>query len=83
VLKAKIDAGATLAVSQFFFDIDAFLRFVDKVRAAGITIPIVPGIMPVTNFNGLKKMSPPARRRCPAGWPTCSKAWTATPRPAA
>ncbi|MBU4435852.1 MAG: methylenetetrahydrofolate reductase [NAD(P)H] [Alphaproteobacteria bacterium] len=57
VLKAKIDAGATLGVSQFFFDIDAFLRFNDKVRAAGITIPIVPGIMPVTNFNGLKKMS--------------------------
>ena len=57
VLKAKIDAGASLAISQFFFDIDAFLRFVDKVRAAGITIPILPGIMPVTNFNGLKKMS--------------------------
>lgn len=57
VLKAKVDAGATLAISQFFFDIDAFLRFVDKVRAAGITIPIVPGVMPVTNFNGLKKMS--------------------------
>jgi methylenetetrahydrofolate reductase (NADPH) len=57
VLKAKIDAGATLAISQFFFDTDAFLRFVDKVRAAGITIPIVPGIMPVTNFKGLVKMS--------------------------
>ena len=57
VLKAKIDAGGTLGVSQFFFDIDAFLRFNDKVRAAGITIPIVPGVMPVTNFNGLKKMS--------------------------
>ncbi len=57
VLKAKIDAGASLAVSQFFFDIDAFLRFRDRVDAAGITIPIVPGIMPVTNFNGLKKMS--------------------------
>ncbi len=57
VLKAKVDAGATLGISQFFFDIDAFLRFVDKARAAGITIPIVPGIMPVTNFNGLKKMS--------------------------
>jgi methylenetetrahydrofolate reductase (NADPH) len=57
VLKAKVDAGATLGISQFFFDIDAFLRFNDRVRAAGITIPIVPGIMPVTNFNGLKKMS--------------------------
>jgi len=57
VLKAKVDAGATLAVSQFFFDIDAFLRFRDRVDAAGIKIPLVPGIMPVTNFNGLKKMS--------------------------
>ena len=56
-MKAKVDAGASLAVSQFFFDIDAFLRFRDRVDAAGITIPIVPGIMPVTNFNGLKKMS--------------------------
>ena len=53
MLKAKIDAGATRAISQFFFDIDAFLRFVDKARAAGVTIPILPGIMPVTNFKGL------------------------------
>lgn len=57
VLKAKVDAGATRAISQFFFDIDAFLRFRDRVRAAGVAIPIVPGIMPVTNFNGLKRMS--------------------------
>ena len=57
VLKAKIDAGATRAVSQFFFDIDAFLRFRDRVRAAGITLPLTPGIMPVSNFNGLKRMS--------------------------
>ena len=57
VLKAKIDAGATRAISQFFFDIDAFLRFRDRVRAAGVTIPIIPGIMPVSNFTGLKRMS--------------------------
>ena len=57
VLKAKIDAGATRAVSQFFFDIDAFLRFRDRVRAAGVTIPLIPGIMPVSNFSGLKRMS--------------------------
>jgi methylenetetrahydrofolate reductase (NADPH) len=57
VLKAKVDAGATRAISQFFFDIDAFLRFRDRVRAAGVTIPLVPGIMPVSNFNGLKRMS--------------------------
>jgi len=57
VLKAKVDAGATRAISQFFFDIDAFLGFVDRARRAGVTIPIVPGIMPVTNFNGLKRMA--------------------------
>lgn len=57
VLKAKVDAGATRAISQFFFDVEAFLRFVDKARAAGVTVPIVPGIMPVTNFKGLKRMA--------------------------
>jgi methylenetetrahydrofolate reductase (NADPH) len=57
VLKAKVDAGATTAISQFFFDIDAFLRFHDRVRDAGITIPILPAIMPVTNFKGLVKMA--------------------------
>ena len=59
VLKAKVDAGATRAITQFFFDIDEFLRFHDQVRAAGITIPILPGIMPVSNFKGLKKMAAP------------------------
>ncbi len=57
VLKAKVDAGATRAISQFFFDIDAFLRFRDRVRAAGVTVPIIPGVMPVTNYAGLKRMS--------------------------
>jgi methylenetetrahydrofolate reductase (NADPH) len=59
VLKAKVDAGATRAITQFFFDIDGFLRFVDQVRKAGVTIPILPGIMPVNNFKGLQKMCVP------------------------
>jgi methylenetetrahydrofolate reductase (NADPH) len=59
VLKAKIDAGATRAITQFFFDVDGFLRFTDQVRKAGVTIPICVGIMPVTNFKGLKKMAAP------------------------
>jgi methylenetetrahydrofolate reductase (NADPH) len=59
VLKAKVEAGATRAISQFFFDIDGFLRFHDRVRAAGIDIPIVPGIMPVSNYKGLVKMAAP------------------------
>nr|MCB7500188.1 methylenetetrahydrofolate reductase [NAD(P)H] [Enterobacter roggenkampii] len=57
VLKAKVDAGATRAVTQFFFDIEAFLRFRDRVRAAGVTIPLIPGVMPVTNFAGLQRMT--------------------------
>ncbi|MEO8811840.1 MAG: methylenetetrahydrofolate reductase [NAD(P)H] [Caulobacteraceae bacterium] len=61
VLKAKIDAGATRAITQFFFDIDGFLRFMEKVRAAGVTIPISTGIMPVSNFKGLRRMAEPCR----------------------
>ena len=57
VLKAKIDAGATRAITQFFFDVDGFLRFTDQVRKAGVTIPICAGIMPVTNFKGLRRMA--------------------------
>ncbi|WP_400770312.1 methylenetetrahydrofolate reductase [NAD(P)H] [Methylosinus sporium] len=49
-LEAKIDAGATRAITQFFFENDIYFRFLDKARARGITIPIVPGIMPVQNF---------------------------------
>ena len=67
VLKAKIDAGATRAITQFFFDIDAFLRFMEQVRAAGITIPISPGIMPVSNYKGLVKMAGPCGIPVP-GW---------------
>jgi methylenetetrahydrofolate reductase (NADPH) len=50
MLKRKVDAGADRAVTQFFFDNDVYLRYVDRVRAAGIDIPIVPGILPVQNF---------------------------------
>jgi methylenetetrahydrofolate reductase (NADPH) len=66
VLKAKVDAGATRALSDFFFDIDGFLRFHDAVRDAGVTIPVVPGIMPVSNFAGLVRMSKPMRMPIPA-----------------
>lgn len=57
LLKAKIDAGASRAITQFFFEPDTFFRFRDRAAAAGITIPIVPGIMLQPNFNGLKRIA--------------------------
>ena len=49
-LKRKLDAGASRAITQFFFDPECYLRFLDRARAAGIAAPIVPGILPITNF---------------------------------
>jgi|TARA_A100001037_G_scaffold306468_1_gene351757 methylenetetrahydrofolate reductase (NADPH) len=49
-LKRKVDAGARRAITQFFFDTEVFLRFRDRVRRAGIDVPLIPGILPVTNF---------------------------------
>jgi len=56
-LKRKIDAGATRAITQFFFEAGTFLRFRDRVADAGVDIPIVPGLMLQPNFSGLKRMS--------------------------
>jgi methylenetetrahydrofolate reductase (NADPH) len=57
VLKAKIDAGATRAITQFVYDTDAVLRFADRAYREGIRVPIVPGIMPPTNFKGVVRMA--------------------------
>jgi methylenetetrahydrofolate reductase (NADPH) len=57
MLAAKVDNGATRALTQFFFDNSAYLRFVDRARARGIKIPIVPGILPVTNFGRVKEFA--------------------------
>jgi methylenetetrahydrofolate reductase (NADPH) len=56
-LKRKIDAGATRAITQYFFEADVYLRFLDRCLAAGISVPIVPGILPVTNFAQVVKFS--------------------------
>jgi methylenetetrahydrofolate reductase (NADPH) len=56
-LKRKLDAGATRAITQYFFDTSTYLRFLDRCLAAGITAPIVPGIMPVSNYSQAVKFS--------------------------
>lgn len=56
-LKQKIDAGATRAITQYFFDVEHYFRFMERVRKAGITIPILPGILPVGNVAQVKKFS--------------------------
>ena len=56
-LKRKIDAGANRAITQYFFDTDVYLRFLDRCPARGITVPIVPGILPVSNFGQVKRFS--------------------------
>lgn len=55
-LKIKTEAGATHLISQLFFDNSAFFEFIEKVRAAGITVPVEAGIMPVTNANQIRRM---------------------------
>ncbi len=57
LLKAKVDAGATRAITQFFFDAEIYFEFLERVRAAGITIPIVPGIMPILNYTRIHQIA--------------------------
>jgi len=55
--KAKIDAGASGAITQYFYNPDAYFHFVEQARAMGVTVPIVPGIMPINNFSQLARFS--------------------------
>jgi methylenetetrahydrofolate reductase (NADPH) len=57
MLKRKVDAGATRAITQFFFDNNIYERYVERVRRAGIYIPIVPGILPIHNFGQVARFS--------------------------
>ncbi|QYJ74921.1 MULTISPECIES: methylenetetrahydrofolate reductase [Shewanella] len=66
-LKRKIDAGANRAITQFFFDVESYLRFRDRCVAAGIDVEIVPGILPVTNFTQLKRFAAMTNVSIP-GW---------------
>lgn len=64
-LKRKFDAGADSAITQFFFDVESFLRFRDRCAAAGITKKIIPGILPVENWRNLRRFA----ARCGASLP--------------
>jgi methylenetetrahydrofolate reductase (NADPH) len=66
-LKRKIDAGATRAITQYFFDVGCYARFIERVRKAGIRVPIVPGLLPVTNFAQVVKFSAACGTTVP-GW---------------
>jgi methylenetetrahydrofolate reductase (NADPH) len=57
LLKAKIDAGASRAITQFAFDNEQILRLRERAERAGVTVPIVPGLMPTTNFKGVRRMA--------------------------
>ncbi|MBN8937454.1 MAG: methylenetetrahydrofolate reductase [NAD(P)H] [Rhizobiales bacterium] len=65
MLKAKVDAGADRAITQFFFENDHYFRYLDRVRARGINVPVVPGILPVQNFKQTKSFA----GRCGASVP--------------
>ncbi len=65
-LKRKIDAGATSAITQFFFDADTFFRFRDACVAEGITVPIIPGILPIQSWAGTKRFAARCGTRVPA-----------------
>ena len=66
MLKAKVDAGATRAMTQFFFENDFYFRYLERVRARGIHIPIVPGLIPVQNFQTMTRFAARAGASVPA-----------------
>ena len=65
-LKRKVDAGANRAITQFFFDVESYLRFRDLCVSAGIDVEIIPGILPVSNFKQAKKFADMTNVRIPA-----------------
>ena len=65
-LKRKVDAGANRAITQFFFDVESYLRFRDRCVSAGIGVEIIPGILPVSNFKQAKKFADMTNVRIPA-----------------
>jgi len=64
-LKEKVDAGADFIITQLFYDVDNFIEWVDKCRQAGITVPIIPGIMPIQSYAGWKRMTDFCKTKIP------------------
>ena len=66
-LKEKVDAGARFLITQLFFDNDVYFDFVNRARDVGIDVPIIPGVMPIQDFNGLRRMTSLVKSEIPAG----------------
>ena len=66
VLKQKVDAGVSFVITQLFFDNDLYFDFVDKARAAGVDIPIIPGIMPITGYKQIQRITQMCGSQLPA-----------------
>ena len=80
-LKTKVDNGVSFLITQLFFDNQLYFDFVPAARAAGIDVPIIPGIMPMTGFKQIAKISELCEATIPAGSPRPWRRWTATSGP--
>lgn len=67
-LKQKVDAGGTFIVTQMFYDVDHFLEWVGRCRAKGITVPIIPGIMPISTYAAFERRVKWTKAKVPSGW---------------
>jgi methylenetetrahydrofolate reductase (NADPH) len=72
--KCKVDAGANAAITQYFYNADAYFAFIDECRGMGISVPIIPGVMPITRYSQLARFRIPAAPKSHAGFGASSKA---------
>ena len=67
-LKEKVDAGATFIITQMFYDADLFLKWVERIRKAGINVPIIPGVMPISTYDAFIRRAKWSNARIPPDW---------------